>query len=75
MAFLPSGYIACSGIGLINSCYIDTGIVPESSYSVEALFGDMSTSGWVFGARDSNSSTYSFTGRLDISSLTTLTPT
>lgn len=57
MAFLPSGYIACSGIGLINSCYIDTGIVPDSSYSVEALFGDMSTSGWVFGARNSNSST------------------
>lgn len=57
---LPSGYIPCVGVLPLNNSYIDTGILPKATLSVDALFSGMgyySASGYLFGARNSNSNT------------------
>ena len=50
---LPSGYVSCSG--LYTRSYIDTGIVPKDTLSVDLLCYPLT--GYIMGARNSNSNT------------------
>lgn len=53
---LPSGYISASGLYATNGAYIDTGVYPSNTLTVDALFGK-ATNAYVFGARNTNSNT------------------
>lgn len=52
---LPSGYIPLTGLRLTYGSYINTGVNPSSTFSIDALFSGASN--YVFGARNSNSNT------------------
>ena len=54
MSQLPSGYTHLEGLYL--SSYLDTGVYPSDDLEIEFLFSGM-TSGYIFGARNSNSNT------------------
>ena len=53
---LPSNYIVCEGL-FEYTTYVDTGVVPKETLSVNALFSNFANSGYIFGARNSNSNT------------------
>ncbi len=54
---LPSEYIAVSGLSLSYGAYINTGVTPSSEYTIDALFSGLPNGGYVFGARNTNSTT------------------
>lgn len=56
---LPSGYIDALGLPLTFNGHLDTGIKPSGDLEVEYLFSDSgsSTSGYLFGARNTQSNT------------------
>lgn len=56
MAQLPSNYIVCEGLRQTTS-YVDTGVVPKETISINALFSGVVGAGYIFGARNSNSNT------------------
>lgn len=53
---LPSNYIVCEGLRQTTN-YVDTGIVPKETLSINALFSGVTVAGYIFGARNSNSNT------------------
>lgn len=54
---LPSGYIPCVGIKTVNSGYVDTGVYPKNTYTIDALFSGTVRDGYYFGARNTTSNT------------------
>lgn len=57
---LPSGYIPCVGVVPTNNSYVDTGIYPSNTLSVDMLisgFGWYNANCYVFGSRNTNSNT------------------
>ena len=53
---LPNNYIVCEGLRETTS-YVDTGVVPKETLSINALFSGVVGAGYIFGARNSNSNT------------------